>query len=161
MKITRAQLRQIIKEELEEVTRQAADIKRGHLAALKRQHAALPPGPERTKLEQKIKDLGGTLEEDNRTEVGNSLKAFMEEHGGEMGPTVGGIRYIKFKADLGAKKAKKALDDASWINPGLVTGIVVTRPSIQPRDGSELQVKRGREYRREKGWRPPADTGDE
>jgi hypothetical protein len=72
----------------------------------------------------------------------------MEEHGGEMGPTVGGIRYIKFKTDLGAKKAKKALDVARIENPELTRGIVVTRPSIQPRDGSELQVKRGRDYRR-------------
>jgi hypothetical protein len=148
MKITKAQLRQIIKEELEEVSRQAADIKRNKLAALKRQRAELPPGRERNEIEQRIKDLGGTLEEDNRTEVGNSLKAFMEEHGGEMGPTVGGIRYIKFKTDLGAKKAKKALDVARIENPELTRGIVVTRPSIQPRDGSELQVKRGRDYRR-------------
>ena len=148
MKVTKAQLKQIIKEELEEVSRQAAEIKRNKLAALKSQRAALPPGRERTKLEQEIKRLGGALEEDNRTEVGHSLKAFMEEHGGEMGPTVGGIRYIKFKTDLGAKKAKDALDKARVSNPDLTRGIVVTRPSIQPVDGSELQVKRGRDYRR-------------
>jgi predicted transcriptional regulator len=84
MKITKAQLKQLIKEELqvvltneeagemfglevqkelEEGSRQKADIQRDKLKAMKKERDNMDPGPKRDKLDKDIKAMSSNLEE--------------------------------------------------------------------------------------------------
>ena len=63
MKITKAHLKQIIAEELEEVTRYEAERLRDKVAAMKKQLASMGPGRERDKLKKELEELVPPLEE--------------------------------------------------------------------------------------------------
>jgi|10_taG_2_1085330.scaffolds.fasta_scaffold43719_2 hypothetical protein len=63
MKITKAHLKQIIAEELEEVTRYEAERLHDRVAAMKKQLASMGPGRERDKLKKELEKLAPPLEE--------------------------------------------------------------------------------------------------